>query len=565
MRPRGFVAGRARMVAVVLVVAAVVGGIVVASGALGFDSEPPSPEIQFRDATEDAGIEYTDEASGIGNGNAGVFAADVNDDGWTDVLALGGERPMLYVNENGSFARSERLPALERPFRSAVFFDYDGDGWTDLLLLAEDAPPVALHNDEGSFERTDLGIGNLTYPQGATVADFDGDGDLDLFVYQSGDWANGKPAGYFDDTGHVADDNGNPNVLFENVAPSESDDDRHRFERVETAGITGDTWSLAASFVDLTGDGRPDIHVANDYNNDTVYVNQGDGTFERRLLGGATARNGMASEVADVNGDGRPDVFVSNIYLPISQENMSAERYERYERLFEFVIHSERTKGNTLLVNQGDGRFGDRADAYGVRRGGWGWAASLTDFDNDGDRDLWQATQHVLRIDPEDPRYTYAMLWEREGSSFRSRDASERGVAERNGRGMVSIDYDNDGDRDVVAATYGGPVTVYENTVAGGNSVAFEVVDDDGATALGAVVTVSANGEETVVHQTANVDYLSQEPRVEHVGLGSATTVTITVEWPDGTTRTFEDVPANARLRVSKDGITVVATYDRGP
>lgn len=60
-------------------------------------------------------------------------------------------------------------------------------------------------------------------------------------------------------------------------------------------------------------------------------------------------------------------------------------------------------------------------------------------------------------------------------------------------------DFDNDGDRDVVAATYGGPVAVYENIVADGNSVALEVVDDEGATALGAVVTVAANGDETVV------------------------------------------------------------------
>jgi hypothetical protein len=88
------------------------------------------------------------------------------------------------------------------------------------------------------------------------------------------------------------------------------------------------------------------------------------------------------------------------------------------------------------------------------------------------------------------------------------------------------------------------------------------VVDADGATALGAVVTVTAGDTEQTVQQTANVDYLSQDSRVEHVGLDTHETVTLHVRWPDGTERRFEDVDANQRLRLTKSGVETVATTD---
>ena len=552
--------------------AAVVAALVVLSGCAGVggdltgDSSTESKPLTFENATAEAGLNYHGSSSGVGAGNNAVYTLDYDRDGWDDLFMLGGDEPALFVNEGGEFERSSSFPSLKGEFKSATVVDYDGDGFDDLIAFREYGEPVALHNDQGEFERDDVGLGNLTYPLGAAAADYDGDGDTDLFVYQSGDWHETKPKGHFYQSGHVPDDNGNPNVLYENTGTSktsraagEADNKGGEFERVDAEEMANTRWSLAASFVDLTGDGRPDIHVANDYNNDTVYVNEGDGEFSQRLLGGATARNGMASEVADVNGDGRLDIYVTNIYLPVSKETMGEERYERLERLMSFVIYSGRTKGNTLLINQGDGQFTDMADDYGVRHGGWGWAASLVDLDNDGSRDLLHATQKVVRIDKDNPKWTLPQVWQRDGDSFDRVNKSVHGMAEHDSRGMATLDYDNDGDRDVVFATYGGPTVLYENTVEGGNAVQFEVVDDEGATALGANVTVSAGGEEAaVVRQTDESDFFSQESRALHVGLGSAETATLDVTWPDGTEASFE-VDADARYRVTPDGVEQTA------
>ncbi|KTG20895.1 CRTAC1 family protein, partial [Haloferax profundi] len=499
--------------------------------------------------------DYEADGSGVGSGNSGVYVADVNRDSWPDLLTLGGETPALFVNDGGQFSRTGALSSVDHHIKSAVFVDVERDGWTDLLLFTTEGTVISFRNDAGTFVRTEYGLGNLTYPLGATAADYDQDGDTDLFVYQSGSWHDRKPAGYFSLDEGIGDDNGNENYLYENVDGT--------FQRVESAGVTGRHWSLAASFADVTGDGYPDIHVANDYNNDTLYVNTGDGQFERHTLGGSTARNGMSSEVADVTEDGRPDVFVSNIWFPNLKGNMSKERYERLKRLLDFVVHSGRTKGNTLLVNQGEGTFVDDADELGVRHGGWGWAASATDFDNDGDRDIVHTTQIVVRVNRTNPVYTYPMVFQRHDDGFSHVNASTHGMAETDGRGMATLDFDHDGQQEVVVATYDDRFVVYDNkATTDAEAVQFRVTDENGATALGAVVTVRTGEREHVVQQTANVDYLSQDSRTEHVGVGEHDTVTLDVEWPDGTTRTFEDVESNQRLRIQKSGLVVTSSQN---
>ncbi|WP_416840016.1 CRTAC1 family protein [Haloferax sp. DFSO52] len=546
-----------RVFSVGLVFAVVLAGVTLGPAALEQNSETPeAPRLAFTDVTEQSGLDYEAVGSGVGSGNSGVYVADVNRDSWPDLLTIGGDEPALFVNEGGEFVRTDALPSLDHSVKSAVFLDVERDGWTDLFLFMQDGSVVSFRNRGGEFVRTEYGVGNLSYPLGATGADYDGDGDTDLFVYQSGPWSDRKPDGYFSLDERITEDNGNPNYLYENVDG--------RFRRVDATGISGNHWSLAASFADLTGDGYPDIHVANDYNNDTLYVNNGDGTFDRRTLAGSTARNGMASEVADVTADGRPDVFVSNIWFPKLKGNMSKERYERLKRLLDFVIHSGRTKGNTLLVNQGNGEFTDHADELGVRHGGWGWATSATDFDNDGDRDLIHTTQVVVRIDRDNPVYTYPMVFQGGGDGFTSVNATTHGMAETDGRGLATLDFDHDGEQELVVATYDDSFVVYDNAAetSGRGSLQFRVVDENGATALGSVVTVRTDTRAHVVHQTANVDYLSQDTRVEHVGVGDHETVTLEVSWPDGTTRTFEDVAVNQRVRVTKSGLVVAASLN---
>jgi len=507
-----------------------------------------TPDLEFQEVSSCVGFDYTAGGFRIGTGaNASVYTTDVDRDGWTDLFVVGGEEPRLFKNVGGEFEPRSIAGIDDVSIDGAMFFDHDNDGWEDLLLVPTEGAPVLLENERGSFDvREDAFDSNLTNPIGATAADYDRDGVPEVFVIQHGEWDDGVPAA-FDTYGNVEEDNGNPNVLF--------DWNGSGYEHVDDAGIDGDRWSFAASFVDLTGDGWPDIHVANDFNNDTVYVNQGDGTFKQRMLPASTDRNGMSSEIADVNGDRRPDVFVTNIYLPYQNRNLSEGKYERLYTLFHDVM-GKLVKGNNLLINTGNGTFDDRAAAYGVKEGGWGWAAVAADFDNDMDRDLFHTTSDVIRLNESDPHFTYPMVWERTGDGFLSRDASELGFLEGNGRGTAALDYDNDGDVDLAVANFQDEYRLYENRNDHGTSIEVRVRPGErNHTALGAQVSVTTGN--TTQYRVANVksDYQSQDTRVLHFGTGSHKTVDeLRVVWPDGSSRTLTDVATEQRIVVSPVG-----------
>lgn len=80
-----------------------------------------------------------------------TYAGDANGDRWTDLLAVGGERPVLYENRGGTFEPSGALPAIDRKVRAATFLDYDLDGRLDILLLSANAPPILLADTGGGY------------------------------------------------------------------------------------------------------------------------------------------------------------------------------------------------------------------------------------------------------------------------------------------------------------------------------------------------------------------------------------------------------------------------------
>lgn len=266
----------------------------------------------------------------------------------------------------------------------------------------------------------------------------------------------------------------------------------------------------------------------------------------------------MASEVFDATGDGQPDVFVTNIYLPVSKENISESRYRNFRSLFENVL-DERARGNNPLVFCGtdfDSNPCDLAPEYGIRKGGWGWAAVAADFDNDGDDDLFHTTQTVLRMNRSDPHYTYPMVWLREGDKFTTLNASATGFEETDGRGVVGFDYDLDGDIDLLVATHGGRYVLYENHVESRNSLEIVLRRPGPGSPMGAEVQIVTQEKTQTARLNSKADYQSQDSRILHFGVGDTAHIErVIVTWPDGTTTVIPDLKTGQRVVVTPGGI----------
>lgn len=512
--------------------------------------------FRFREVGRSHGLTYgyarEFEANNEMVTNAGVYALDYDDDGWTDLLAVGGDRPVLFENREGEFVRSGLLPSLpdEAPVLGAHVYDHDGDSREDVLLLRRGAAPLLLVNTPGGFEPAPRAFERaLEMPVGATSADVNGDGIRDVFVIQYNDWTDAVPAGMGTYTAPLDDDSGRANVLYLG-APDGT------YTRANASAIRGTRWSLATSAADFNGDGHVDFHVANDFNHDIVYFGDGDGTFQRRVLPEATDRNAMSSEIWDVNRDGYRDVFVTNFYVP----DVIAEKYN--------PVLKQHGDGNNLLLGGPNGSFRTAADEYGVYAGGWGWAAVAADFDNDGDRDLVHATRNwtlqdrdsplssaETRLATRRPFYRHTAVWER-SDRFETLDGGAVGFREANDRGMARLDFDNDGDIDLAVATTN-RYLLYENRGDDANeAIQIDVRRPNGAVAYGATVTVRTASSVQSRQVRPYTDFLSQDARRVHVGVGSADRVTVSIAWPDGSTTTVRGLATGHRYRATPTGVT---------
>ena len=536
-------------------------GVVLLTAA-GLGLTPPIAEtttenepFQFEEVSAERGFEYeSGRVEQKGSTRNSVYVADYTKNGYPDVLALGADRPILFRNTGGQFEESGELPEMDVVIKSALFFDYNNNGWEDLLLLPLDGTPIFLENQQGAFVEQEVGFEDTEFgvPSTATAADYTGNGCLDVFIAQNGKWHHSLPhkevivrgtaeqanlpISPIEDDVLIENDSGLPNALFRG--------DCEQFEDVtEDVGISGNRWTLAASFVDFTGNGYPDIHAGNDFNLDILYVNQNGTHFEKRPIPD-TNRHAMSSEVADFSGNERLDIFVTNI------------REEPKSWIQLYGLQSIDNSGNNLLINTGETpTFETKEREYGVQDGGWGWAAVAVDFDNDGQRDLIHATSfHNNATDPTLRDETYPRIWQRDGDAFTALDPAEQGFLPSGGRGLAALDYNQNGKMDVVLADAQGMFKLYENVGETGNWVQIDVAGDGEVSTIGARIYVESEDGTQMTVRKSKADLQSQSTRIEHLGVGEAEEVTISIEFPNGTAFEFEDIETNQRVVIHADG-----------
>ena len=439
--------------------------------------------LQFTDVTADSGI----EADGYG---LGIAAADVNNDGWTDLFLTNYGPDALYLNRgDGTFTEASGEWGLGPTAGfgvSAAFLDYDRDGWLDLYVG---------HNVDYTLES---GI------ECGTLAD-------------ARDYCPPETYG------------GTPDHLYRNTGDG-------RFVDVSETALVGGRFgpALGVSTADLDGDGWIDIYVANDGTENLLWMNQGDGTFRDTglLSGAALSEMGMTEasmgvDAGDFDNDGDEDLFMThlngqgnNLYV-----NDGSGTFE------------DRSTGSGL---------GAGSLAY------TGWGTTWFDFDNDGWLDLLVVNGTITALPgrpagqfPYDQRRTlfrnlgdgrFADVTDQAGAAF---------AVSETGRGAAFGDVDNDGDIDVLVGNDAGPVRLLVNQVGERRHwLGLRLAGVGRRDMLGARVAVVRDGVATLWRRArSDGSYASaNDPRVL-VGLGdSDARPTVRVQWPNGTVEEWRDV-----------------------
>jgi hypothetical protein len=412
----------------------------------------------------------------------------------------------------------------------ATAADYDNDGWIDLFVTYLGSNHLFHNNGDGTFaDRTAMSrTDDPRWSTGATFFDYDRDGWLDLFVVNYVSFSRGMKRTCY--AASSARDYCTPSVypaasasLFHNNGNGTFTDVTARtgFARAAARGLG----VLAA---DIDGDGWTDLYVANDGDPNQLWLNQqGTGAFkdEALLAGVALNRTGqpqgsMGVDLGDTDGDGDEDLFVTNL------DN----------------------EGNTFYRNQGRGLFEDRTAEAGLfKLGSTGFGTRLFDYDNDGWLDLVVANGAVRHLPAQVqagepyPLKQRNQLFHNDGGR-RFADVTDRAgeafAPLRVSRGLAAGDLDNDGATDLVVFNNSGPVRVLMNEAARGRHwVGLRVLDARGGDAFGAVID-GVRGGIRRVHVDGSYAAAS-DPRVI-LGLGNdAGMQTVRVTWPGGHVERF--------------------------
>lgn len=455
-------------------------------------------ELKFTDVTEAAAIPQD------GGWSTGVSVIDINNDGLLDIYickvghykSLRGANQLLICQgiRDGIPYYKDEAAAYGLDFSGfstqAAFFDYDGDGDLDMFLLNHSV------NHNGNYA-----------PRSQFLNTYDSLAGQRLYRNDSYRDSTGKMISYFKDV-------------------------------TRESGIHGSRigYGLGVAIADIDLDGWPDIYVGNDFHeNDYLYINQKDGTFRDevndRLM--HTSQFSMGVDVADITNDAFPEIISMDMlpYDPyILRRSLAEDDYEIFNQKLKYGYNYQYSRNN-LQYNRRNGLFTETGQYSGVYATDWSWAALFMDFDNDGKKDLFVSNGIPKRMNDIDyinfissdviqqklidkgmDKQDMALLnkfpeikipnrfYLNQGAmKFQDVTDSIRHNPATFSNGAVYADLDNDGDLDLVVNNIDDAAVIYQNTAndAGAKPSASIAMHgpEMNRSAIGARVILFANGD----------------------------------------------------------------------
>jgi Tfp pilus assembly protein PilF/peroxiredoxin len=544
-----------------------------------------------------------DGASGIDvYGSVGVACGDIDNDGFDDLYVCqpSGLPNRLYRNRgDGTFediTEAAGVGVLDAT-PCALFADVDNDGYQDLLVVRVTGPLLFINQRNGTFRLKPDAFRFAEEPQGAftgaAFGDYDRDGRLDvyfcLYSYYKGLTQNQYPMPYY----HAQ--NGPPNFLFRNNGDQTFTDVTAR------AGLdqNNNRYSFDCHWADYDNDGWPDLYVVNDFGRNNLYHNNGNGTFTdvADRVGVSDIGPGMSACWFDYDNDGWLDLYVSNMWEAPGLRLTMQEAFSKQMPRDTLALYRRFAKGNSLYRNLKNGSFEDRSLSAGTEQSGWSWSNHAWDFDHDGYLDLYIANglisgprkhelesffwrQAVAQSFPVDnPSGGYQRGWnainelirsdgtwggyQRNVSYLNNHDGTFTSCAGALGldflddsQAFALADYDHDGRIEVFLTNRTGPQLrllrcEMQNI---GNSIAFRLRGTkSNRDAVGAVILLETEPGNQTRHLQAGTGFCSQHSKEIFFGLGKGgAPVHAQIRWPSGLLQEFRSLPVNHRIEIAE-------------
>ena len=513
-------------------------------------------DIRFVDRAASAGVAFEhirDEASlSVGSGAA---VGDYDGDGLLDIYVTNsaGRNALYHNNGDNTFTDVAKKAGVAGPLASASgtgWADYDNDGDLDLFVASYGMSRLYRNDGDGSFSDVtdEAGVADPDDSHrstGIAWGDYDSDGDLDLLVvrFLIEDDLEAFVSRFFREAVRpLALYRNNGDGTFANATALLGDASSKSISNLEGSGFT-------PSFFDYDNDGDMDIYVVNDFGADVypnvLWRNDGDGTFTdvSKESGTDIGLSGMGLAVGDYDNDGDLDMHMTDIGPSVFLENMADGT---------FLDRTVETGTGRGVIEEPDGRLTNSV----------GWGSVFADLDNDGFLDIYQAAGFLDRSGGLSGTIQPNVVFLNNGDGTFS-DVSDQTGADDKGtsREVVAADFTGDGRIDLFVVSIGrvdgsaGKARLYQNFTENSNSwLSFELI---GTTSnrfgIGARITVTAGGVSRIREHATHQGHTSHSVVPTHFGLGDASLAdTVEVRWPSGIVQRLTDVPVNQQVTVTE-------------
>ncbi len=574
--------------------------------------------IHFNNTITDNDSMNIIDVTNIYNGG-GVAIGDFNNDGLQDIYFTGNlVSNKLYLNK-GNFkfddvTQTAGVDGQGRWCRGVAVVDINNDGWMDMYVCCtlKENPSERknlLYINQGVDKNNiphfkemaaEYGLNDSVYSTMAAFFDYDNDGDLDMYLVVN----EINKHRYPDDFHPVLTNGENPSTgkLYRNDWNEKLGHPVFKDVSKE-AGIMTEGYGHSVNIVDINNDGWKDIYVTNDFvTNDLLWINNHDGTFTNQLSTyfKHTSANAMGIDIEDINNDGLKDVVVLDMNPEDNYRkkmNLNINKYQNYLNNDAYNYNYQYVR-NTLQINQGNRLtqndsvgapiFSEIGFYAGISETDWSWTPMVTDFDNDGYRDIIITNGFAKDVNDHDfmayRKKAYIIASKRSildqipqvklhNYGYKNnKDLTFSNVTNQWGltlptfsNGAAYADLDNDGDLDLIINNINDEALIYKNNEREINKDSSHYLqlqfhgDKLNVNGIGAMAELYYDhGKTQVWENTPFRGYLTSIDNRAHFGLGKINTIdSIKIKWPNGKMQILHNIKTDQLLTVNVTNATI--------